>query len=348
MDKTTRYAALNAKARALTGKLLSDDDYLNLLSKKSVQEVAYYLKHYTHYIDTLGAIDDNMIHRGTLEALIKKSHIDGMQKLVHYFHDDYRKFYKTLFMRYEVEDMKKIAKGIKIGRENGIYENSLMYLGKFSSLNVDNLITSKNAYDFLRNLKGTIYYSYLRPLIEGKENINFFSIEMTLDLSYFDILFKNMSLISKSDRAITEYYEGINADLLNLQWIYRGLKFYNLSPEELFNYTIAYGFEYNRSDIKEFCYSKSLDEFQKKVLSTKYSFLFDHNNTKDMFMERRILRYLYFKLKRIKRKDGMNISQAVVYSLFSEIEVRDLISVIESIRYGMPLEEAKKFLIKKI
>ena len=67
-----------------------------------------------------------------------------------------------------------------------------------------------------------------------------------------------------------------------------------------------------------------------------------------IFMERRILRYLYYNLKRIKVKSGMNMSQPLVYILLSEIEIRDIISVIESIRYGMQIDEAKKYLIRKL
>jgi len=348
MDSTTRFAAINTKARALIGKLLGNTDYLNLLSKKSVQEVASYLKYNTHYKDTLEGIDENSVHRSDLETLLRKSHVEGIEKIFYYFQDNYREFYKTLFIRYEIEDLKTIAKGIKTGSDNTELKDSLMYIGKFSDLNTDKLLSSRNVYDFLKNLKGTLYYDYIRPLVEGKESINFFSIEMTLDLSYFDMFYKNLKLIGKADRAIMEAYQGINVDMLNLQWIYRGLKFYSLPPEELFNYTIAYGDKYSRSDIKELCYSKSLDEFQKKVVNTKYSFLFDQENTKDMFMERRMLRYEYFTLKKIKRRDGMNISQAIVYSLLSEIEIRDIISVIENIRYEMPLEETKKFLIRKL
>lgn len=348
MDKTTRFAALNTKSRALIGKLLDNGDYINLMSKKSVPEVAAYLKHNTHYRDILNGVDENSIHRGSLETILKKSHIDGMGKLIHYFHDIYKEFYKTMFIRYEIEDLKTMAKGIKSGRDNTLLKDSLMYIGRFSVLNTDTLLSSKTIHDFLRSLKGTIYFDYLRPLIEGKENINFFSMEMTLDLAYFDIFYKNLETIEAEDKAIVRSYQDLYVDLLNLQWIYRGLKFYNLPPEELFNYTIAYGKEFNRNKIKELCYLKSLDEFQKRVSNTRYNFLFDHVNTRDMFMERRMLRYLYFNLKKIKIRDGMNISQPIVFSLLSEFEIRDIISVIENIRYGMPVEEAKKFLIRKL
>jgi V/A-type H+-transporting ATPase subunit C len=210
-------------------------------------------------------------------------------------------------------------------------------------------MSSKSIPDFIRKLKGTLYYEHLRPLLESKVEPTLFNIGMILDLAYFDMIYKSLRLIGKHDRELMNYIEGINVDLLNLQWIYRGLKFYNLPPEILFNYTIAYGREFNRDDIKELCYSKHLDEFQKRIVNTKYSFLFDNENTKDIFMERRIYRYLYFKIMiALKKRDGMNIAQAVIYSMLSEVEIRDIISVVENIRYGMAVLEAKKFVIRKL
>lgn len=348
MDNVTRYAAINTKVRAIEGKLLKDEDYLNLLSKKSIPEVAAYLKQKTHYSHALEGLDDSKAHRRNLEILIKESHIESLKNLIHYFHDKYREFYRMLFIRYEIEDLKSIMRGIKTGGIGEASKDLYTQIGAFSRVNLDSLLQSKTVYDFINNLNGTVYYDYLRPFMEKKEDVNLFSIGMALDLAYFDMFYRGLNLVDKHDKIVLEQIQGTNVDLLNLQWIYRGLKFYNLPPEELFNYTIAYGKEFSRKDIKALCYSKSLDEFQKSILDTKYSFLFDTKNEKNMFMERRILRYQYFNIKSVKKKGGLDISQVIAYSLLLEMEVRDIISIIENIRYGMPVEEAKKFLIRKL
>jgi V/A-type H+/Na+-transporting ATPase subunit C len=349
MDSTTKYAAINTKVRVLEGRLLKDDDYIKLLSKKSVSEVALYLKENTHYKDILDKINENEMHRGRLENLLKGNHINGLGKIVHYFYGVYKKFYRTLFIKFEIEDMKVILRSIKTDRDNALTKDLFIYLGRVTEINLDTLISSKSFAEFIRNLKGSVYYNYLRSFIEKGENINLFSIETTLDLAYFDLLYKSIESIESYDIDIIEFTEGTIIDLLNLQWVYRGLKFYSLSPEELFNYTITHGREFTRNDIKDLCYSKSLEDFQKKILSTKFSFLFDNENTRDIFMERRILRYQYFNIiNALKRKSGMNISRVIIYTLLIDMEVRDIISIIENIRYGMPAEEAKKFLIRKL
>lgn len=348
MDNITRFAALDAKSRALMGKLLDDEDYKNLLSKKSVPEIAAYLKQYTRYGSILQDFNENEIHRGKLETLLKKNHMNSIEKLVHYFQDNYREFYETIIIRYEIEDLKVIARAIKTKRDLLSLKDTLIYIGRYSNIKIDELLASKSINDFINNLRNTIYYKYISTLDENKKGFNFFILEMTLDLAYFDIYSKKIKLLNSRDYSKIKYLQGFNIDLLNIQWIYRGLKFYNLPPEELFNYTILNGLVFSRSDIKNFCYSKSIDAFQEEILKTKYGFLFDRENTKDIFMERRILRYQYFNLKSMKRKAKMDISLPIVYILFSEIEVRDIISIIEIIRYGIIEEEAKKFLIRKL
>jgi V/A-type H+-transporting ATPase subunit C len=68
----------------------------------------------------------------------------------------------------------------------------------------------------------------------------------------------------------------------------------------------------------------------------------------DIYMERRMNRYLYFKLKSVKTRFNLDISMVLSYLELIEFEIRDIISMIESARYGMDYDEARKYLIKAI
>lgn len=348
MNKSARFAAVNTKVMALEGKFLKNEDYSNLLSENSISDVAGYLKYNTHYAEILRDVDTDGLHREKLEYLIKMSGINSLKKLSYYLFDGYREFYNTLFMKYEIESLKVYLRGIKGVSDDREYEDPMNYLGNLRYIDIKTLSLSRNITEFIENLKGTIYYDYLRPFTGNGDDFELFNIEMVLDLAYFNLFYKNLKLIDNEDRKIAGDIQGVNVDLLNLQWIYRGLKFYHLSPEELFNYTIAYGKEFSRDRIKKLCYVNGIDEFQNIVRATKYGFLFDHENTRDIFMERRLLRYQYFNLRKIKTRGGMNISQLIVFSMLQEMEVRDIITIIESIRYEMPVEETRRFLIRKL
>ncbi|KUK97982.1 MAG: H+transporting two-sector ATPase C (AC39) subunit, partial [Atribacteria bacterium 34_868] len=66
----------------------------------------------------------------------------------------------------------------------------------------------------------------------------------------------------------------------------------------------------------------------------------------NIYMERRINRYIYYQLRELSRKAPLSIIQTIAYVWQFELEIKDIISIIESIRYDLPREEAKKFLVK--
>jgi V/A-type H+-transporting ATPase subunit C len=146
---------------------------------------------------------------------------------------------------------------------------------------------------------------------------------------------------------VLKKWEGMVADLYNIQWIYRGKKFYRLSPEELLNYTMNFGDKLTFTDRKAMCYAKNLDELYRMTMDSGYGFLFKKEEiSRDIYMERRINRYIYYKLKALTRKYPMSIIQTIGYVWSLEFEIRDIISIIESIRYELPPEETRKFLVK--
>lgn len=348
MNNTVRFSAVNTKIRLIQSRFLSDEDFRNLLHKKNVVEVAAYLKHETHYRIILGDINENEIHRRQLEVLIRKDHAEEIRKISHYFYDGYRKFFRYVFIKREIEDLKEILRGIENGRNFELDKGYFAHVGRFSKVNMDDLLSSRNINDFIKNMKGTIYYKYLASLEDKVDEKSLFLGEMVLDLAYFDIFYKYSSEISNNDRKTIDRLQGINADLLNIEWIYRGLMFYDLQPELLFNYTIPHGYELSIGDIKELCYSKNIEEFQDRVSRTKYSFLFDNASSRDIFMERRALRYQYFMVRSLESRHRMDISEALAFDILLEYEIRDIVSVIECIRYDIPEDEAVKFLIRKL
>lgn len=64
--------AILAKARTMYGRRLTDKDYEDLLACKTVPEVATYLKNETVYSEILSGLNENDVHRGQLETLLRK------------------------------------------------------------------------------------------------------------------------------------------------------------------------------------------------------------------------------------------------------------------------------------
>lgn len=346
MDKVITYAAVNTKIRALEKDFLKREDYLNMIQKKSVADVARYLKDNTSYNKMLRGINIDNISRRDLEDILKSNMIKNMDKLIYYFRDDYKEFIRSLYIKYEIEDLKILSRSIFNGKELETIEKPLSFLGKYSRVDPKILFKSKTNRDLIYSLKDSKFYEFLIPLVNGKRE-NRFRFEMALDMGYFSIIQSRKLKISREDRKILKKWEGLLADLYNIQWVYRGKKFYSLSPEELLNYTINFGDKLTFRERKAMCYTKNLEELYKMIINTIYGFLFKKEEiSRDIYMERRINRFIYYKLKVLDRQFPLSIIQTIDYVWSFEFEIRDIISILEAIRYDMPPEEARKFLVK--
>lgn len=348
MANVRRFAGINTKIRVLKGKMLKREDYEILITKKSVKDVAEYLKSNTDYNKVLKDIEVSNIHRGELELLLKKYIVLKYEKILHYFTGEYKKLFKTLFIRYEIEDLKLYIRGLARGEGLELARKFVIYSGIYSTINHDLLVTSKKIEDFIENLKGTIYYDILKPFEDEEDSKVTFYMEMALDRFYFKSLYEGIKKLDNRDEEILSELFGKNVDLLNLQWIHRGLKHYGLSPEELINYTLRGGHSLSYGEIKDLCYSKDDNELINRMINSRYGFLFDNEETLDLFMERRIERYLYFQFLNYYREKFMNIASPIAYMHLIEYEMRDIISITEAIRYDLDKDDVKRYLIRRI
>ena len=348
MGNPRRFAALNTKIRALKGSLLKDSDFINLMSKDSIEGVALYLKNDTNYREVLEGTNVEDIRRGELEPLLKKYIVVQFEKLIHYFTDDYNRLFKTIFARFEIEDLKIYLRAISRGEDITKIVDFIDYPSKYGTLDYEVLSSSRNVEEFIENLKGTKYYDVLKPYLNEENRKLLFYMEMNLDRLYFRMLKEDAGRLEGDDKKLFEEILGKNIDLLNIEWIYRGIKYYNLLPEELINYTLLGGHEFKYKDVKELCYLRDVEKFKEAILNSKYAFLFDTKGDVDLFMERRIERYMYFEFLKYLKMGKMDITVSAAYIHLLEYEVRDLISTIEAVRYKLGFDEASKYLIRRV
>ena len=77
-------SAVITKARAKYGNRLTQKDYKALLKCNNVTSVVSYLKSHTKYADVLSKLNENEIHRGQLEVLLKQKVFYDFDSLCRY------------------------------------------------------------------------------------------------------------------------------------------------------------------------------------------------------------------------------------------------------------------------
>lgn len=344
MKSVAKFAALNTKIRVLERELLTDEDYLNLIGLKSVEDGIDYFLEKTYYSELLKNLKVKDL--SSIENLFNNNLLEKYDKITSFLHIEYRKIFKTIFMRYEVEHIKKYLRKLNQNKSvEFMYKN--FEKAKYSDLDYKQLSSSKGLEEFVENLKETNYYKILYYHLSSKDRL--FYMEMSLDIHYFNRLNREMKKrFGQSKRnTILEILQK-NSDLLNIQWIYRGKKYYNFSSEELLNYVLLTGYYFKYKDLKSLCYSKTTQELINKLKNSKYGFLFNDEENFEFLMERNVERYIYQLFKNLEKVATLNINKSIGYMHKLEYEMRDIFTILESINYGLEVEDIKKRLVREV
>lgn len=343
MLKEMRYSALSGKARAMFGKLLNQNEYSALMQKKNVSEVVSYLKHNTHYSTILSDLEENDVHRVNLENLLKKDIINDYAKFFRFTGGQLKEFINLYYSKTEIESLKLIFRAFEAGNvDHNLLEDSLIFLSRHDKLNIPKLSLSRDLEEFLFRLQGTNYYELLRPFASDDKDIRLFKIEMTLDLYYFRSAQRMyQKLLDKADQIIVEELLGIEADIFNIFWIYRSKTFYNMANELIISYSAHITNKLNKRTIESLIHAEGYQAYVDILKKTPYGFLFEGQN--QIFYEHNYQEYIYKLHKMHFRRQPFSIACIISYLRLREIEITNIISIIEGIRYNLSEIEIRKF-----
>ena len=346
MGNERRFSAINTKIRVMRSRFLKDEDYIALMEKDKLGDQVQYLRDNTVYGEMLSHID-NIDDVQQVELQLERFLIVQFEKILKYFSDDYEKFYRSLMFRYETEDLKLYLRALARGEDLTKYEKVSFIKNEYYSFSYEKIRYAKSLEEFIDRLKGTKFYDVLYPYRHENYQKLLFYMEMNLDRLYFTALSESAQKLSKSDREIFNVFLGENIDLLNIEWIYRGIKFYNLVPEELINYTLPNGNIVDYKELKKLCYG-SIEDLKNYVGKTKYKELVNEEKDLDLFMEIRIQRHLFNTFKNTFKKGKLDVSISIAYLHLLEFEIKDIISIVEAKKYGLSYYDTKEYLVRTI
>ncbi|MBK5242764.1 V-type ATPase subunit [Clostridium sp.] len=342
MGSVVKFSAVNTKVKAMLGKMLSTAQYLKLLECKDFKSAVKVIKEETNYGKLFAEYNLENIHRENLEIVLDRHFISIYSKFINYFDGEYRKLIKALFLRWEIEDLKVIIRGKYLGRSGGEIESKLIARSPLNTIKYDSLLTLKTVEDVIDGLKGSIYYKHLRNLVDVTSEKGLFRIETELDFVYFSSIRRELKNLDAENQAVVSNIIGVEADLLNLGWIYRGKTFYKIPPEELFNYIIFNGFKLSKEDLRNLCYINNMEEFHDIIKKTPYASLYEKDDPNVIEKRRREFEKKYF--KKFLTQNKTNISVVMGFLMFYRIETRDIISIIEQKRYNIDMNEGINYI----
>ena len=333
MGKLLSYSGISTKIRAMQSKLITEDQIQEMLQFTSTSHAAAWLKRTPEYSKTWASLDENSLHRGQIEKLLKASIFDDFSKIYQFASSEQRKFLDLYSRRYEIRVLKELMTNLFDHRDTDPVDLS-PYL--------DALTVCKTMDEFINALKGNEFYSPLSQ-IQNHDTALLFDYGMALDLYYFSLIWKvRKKLFSGKDlEQITNAY-GEKFDMLNLQFIFRSKRYFSMAPADIYALLIPMNYKLKKEEIRAIVeaatYEESQQLFRKTYYGKKYEHLSAHN------LEEFYNYMLRSTLEKEARRDPYSVAMLYSYMYHKEHEVNRLTIAIECIRYGVAPDEAMQYI----
>ncbi len=350
-----KYAGVSAKLYALSSKLLTPEDYKNLINQKTVRDVVSYIQSTKMYSDTIGNLNPDEIHRRDLENLLQEDLLKDMKKIFTFFVTFDKNFMHLLFYRYEAENLKLALRNFINGRtiDEGM-KRIFFDLGERATIDPIKISNSKNQDEVLDNLAGTPYQEVVRNVFSSykkSDAVNLIAVlENALDGWIYSKIISASKNLGTKDQAVVKEMAGERADMIDIERIVRAKTFYDLKPEELYNSLLSFHFRLKPEDLHAMCDAKGVKEVLDVVKNGPYGEIYKDMN-EDNLIDKITLaerRFLQRKAREsITKLGNFSIAAYFHYFFLKEYEIIDISTITEGVRYGLKPEEIKERLINE-
>lgn len=337
--------AVIAKARAVYGRTLKREDYVQLCSKTSVAEAAAFLKQTDRYSAALAEINPRTVHRAQLESLIMRSAFDVFESFHRFDFSSSRIFFRYIIMELEIQQILVAISCIQLGSADRYISGLPMFLVKHASIDLMALGRAKSYMDIAQLLSGTRYEKILRELLlraHSEQELNINECERRMYTFYYMSALKTAEKIysgTKLDALKRALLKSI--DMENVVTCYRMRAFGadgGTVRASLLPFKYRLGNEAIDRIMQLGSVDKIVDELEQLGYRTDGPAVFD---TVEQLAETVNMNHL---------RHMMRLSQnsaAVYYALIEclKIEQRNIKTAIEGIRYGLSSSEILSMLV---
>ncbi|MDD7363442.1 MAG: V-type ATPase subunit [Peptoniphilus sp.] len=326
------YAAVNTKAVAVYAKLLKPELPLQILAAGNYEDGIDIIR------KEWGLSFSEDTHLLEVNVKMEEKVYNTLRSFDYFLQGSARYFFKLLEQHYEIQDIKRIFRAVYHGDNVDILRNSLLafnpeLLPKGQALTPEGLF---------KILESTPYGRMLSAYQDvSKDRISFY-VEMELDRSYYENLAREAKNLGKKDRKVVLAMLNRHIDLLNIFYIYRAKKNYDIMKSEMENFVIRGG-NIPKTLIDEWVYSDDVESLKNSVRHSSFAFLFQSERDSHMtdILASRDLSEMY---RTYYKEERMSIGRIVALSILLRLEIRDVSTVLEGLRLGFGKDMIRELL----
>ena len=344
MGSVLSYSGLSTKIRAMQSRLVTDEQLEEIVQLPNVPQVTAYLKRTPEYQNIWSGLDENDLHRGQIEKLLKKSIFLNFSRLYHFANQEQRTFLSLYSKRYEIRVLKEIMTNLFDHRDTDPVDISPYrdFFRHHSKLDIDRLTACTNMDEFIAALKGNDFFIPLSQ-VNVRGNATLFDFGMALDLSYFSQIWNVRKKFFKGNdlKQITKAY-GEKFDMLNLQFIQRSKRCFQMEPAAIYALLVPMNYKLRKEEITTLVEAPTPEEFRRIFNGTYYGKKYEQLTVASLEeFYNYILRSI---LEQEARKDPYSVAVIYSYLYHKEHEVNRLTIALECVRYGVDPEQSLRYI----
>lgn len=324
-----------AKARAVLGRSLTAEDYTQLAAKENVPDVCAYLKQTARYGKALAAVNPQTVHRGQLEAVMRRSVFDIFESFHRFDYTESKNYFKYIVMQLEIEQILAAIQCVARGNADTYIAAMPMFLTEHTSIDLPALGMAESLIEALHILEGTPYFAVIREsIIRAAETgrLDICDCERRLYTMYYMRLLK---AIEKNCRgaAKKELKRTVlrSIDMENVVSVYRYTMFFGEDADKVKGSLIPFKYRLTNEAIERLSAEKDIARISAELENIGYRHGAEVPQTVELLTERISLDYLRKTLR-------LSQNASVVYLALTElleIELKNIKTLIEGIRYGL-------------
>ncbi len=337
------YSGLATKVKAMSSRLITDQEFYKLVSYPSVQDIGQYLKNHPAYQNQFSKFDNTEFHRGEIEHILRNSVYNDYLRLYRFADQEQRAFLKLYFTRYEVQVLKVCLRKIFDAKANNLDLGKFYpFFEKHSTIRIPKVAAASTVEELEESLSNS-FYKKIFQMVDPSASLTLFDYEIALDLLHFtDIWKRTNKLPSLTERKVLTETYGSQMDLLNVQWIYRSKRYYKMSADDIYDLIIPIHYRLHSHIISAMAEAGTAEEVLALLQTTCYAKYFQEPDIPLERVYHNILGKLY---EHAVRKYPYSVACISSYLYKKELEVNRLTSVLEGIRYRLPAERILKIIM---
>ena len=326
-----KYPSINAKLKGMYAKRLKDDDLQDLAKQNNLKSAVAILKNKSSSLNVLSEDAD----REQIEKVLNGEIIYDIEKIVKYLDKNDTQIFNLLISKYEIRYIKK---AIKLLYSKNEYDENIKIWTNTIFTDLKGLESIKSIDEFFKIINNTKYKKILKKYFENKDTeYSIFEIENELDKMYLKSIYNSAGNNKNLKKMI-----GAKIDFTNILWIYRMKKYYNFSEDKIEKSIIDINYALKKNQILLLVKAKNIEELNEILKKTVYSNI----ATDDIYeLECNMKKYLHGLYIKNFKSNLLSINCIYSYLNLVELENKDIISIIEAVRYGIDKEKLLKKLI---